>query len=178
MDADDVNLPDRIEAQFRRFEIDPALRVLGTGEARIDETGKSRGRAPVVTGCDAVTTALARRCVVRHSSVMMRRQPIVELGGYRPAYLHAEDYDLWLRVGERGKVDNLEHVGIKYRMHSTSVSERHTARQRVSGRSRRRRTSGALRDLTIRRRHSRPPQNFGRSRCSMSSFRITSGSFA
>ena len=132
MDADDVSTPERLEQQHRRFQLDPELWVLGTAEERIDACGCPRGRPPVVTGSDAVARALRERCVIRHPSVMMRREPILGLGGYRPAYKHAEDYDLWLRVSEHAKLDNLEFVGLRYRMHPESVSERHTARQRIS----------------------------------------------
>jgi len=132
MDADDRSTPERLEHQYRRFELDARLWVLGTAEERIDPAGRPRGRPPVITGCEAVATALREKCVVRHPSVMMRREPILALGGYRPAYKHAEDYDLWLRVSERGKIDNLGFIGLQYRMHSGSVSERHTARQRIS----------------------------------------------
>src|SRR5690606_22056430 len=40
--------------------------------------------------------------------------------------------DLWLRVSEVGRLDNLEFLGLRYRMHSDSVSERHVVRQRIS----------------------------------------------
>lgn len=132
MDADDISLPGRLELQYRRFELDPGLWVLGTAEDRIDAAGRPRGRPPVTAGYEAVARALREKCVIRHPSVMMRRDPILAAGGYRPAYKHAEDYDLWLRVSERGKLDNLDVVGLRYRMHSASVSERHTARQRLS----------------------------------------------
>ncbi len=132
MDADDISLPERLELQYRRFQLDANLWVLGTAEERIDAAGQRRGRHPVVSGCDAVAKALRENCIIRHPSVMMRRDPIQEIGGYRPAYKHAEDYDLWLRVSEHGKLDNLDVVALRYRMHSGSVSERHTVRQRLS----------------------------------------------
>jgi hypothetical protein len=35
----------------------------------------------------------------------------------------AEDVDLWLRLGEVGKMANLEEVVLKYRFHSSSVTQ-------------------------------------------------------
>lgn len=132
MDADDISAPDRLDKQYRRFELDPGLWVLGTAEQRIDAAGRSRGHSPVVTGCDAVASALRETCVICHPSVMMRREPILALGGYRAAYRHAEDYDLWLRVSERGQLDNLEFVGLRYRKHDAAISQRCSPRQRLS----------------------------------------------
>lgn len=132
MDADDVALPDRLVVQYARFERDPDLWVLGTAAERIEPQGTVKARLPVISGSAVVARELQHRCVVRHPSVMMRRDRILAIGAYRPAYTHAEDYDLWLRVSEQGKIDNLETVGILYRKHSESVSARHCLRQRVS----------------------------------------------
>lgn len=133
MDADDISTPERLEHQYRRLEMDPELWVLGTAEERIDAAGRARGRRPpIVTGCDAVARALLEKCVICHPSVMMRREPILALGGYRPAYKHAEDYDLWLRVSERAKLDNLDFVGLRYRKHDGGISQRCSPRQRLS----------------------------------------------
>lgn len=37
-------------------------------------------------------------CSLAHPSVMLRRDRVVEAGGYDPAAEPAEDYDLWLRM--------------------------------------------------------------------------------
>lgn len=132
MDADDISTPDRLEKQYRRFELDPELWVLGTAEERIDAAGRPRGRPQVVTGFAAVAGALRETCVICHPSVMMRREPIMTLGGYRAAYKYAEDYDLWLRVSEHAKLDNLDFVGLRYRKHDAGISQRCSPRQRLS----------------------------------------------
>src|SRR5690606_1852371 len=58
--------------------------------------------------------------------------PILAIGGYRAAYKHAEDYDLWLRVSERAKLDNIDFVGLLYRKHDAGISQRCSPRQRLS----------------------------------------------
>ena len=111
---------------------DPALWVLGTAMVTIDAKGVCRKRRRVTTGSEAVAVDLERGCCIGHPSTMMRREPILALGGYRLAYEAAEDYDLFLRASERGKVDNLEAVGVLYREHGESVSHRHALRQALS----------------------------------------------
>jgi hypothetical protein len=44
------------------------------------------------------------------------------VGGYRPAFVVAHDYDLWLRIAEHFKMANLEQVVLKYRIHPYQVS--------------------------------------------------------
>ncbi len=51
---------------------------------------------------------------------------------YWPAYEAAEDYDLFLRASEQGKVDNLDIVGVLYRAHPGSELQRNSLRQAIS----------------------------------------------
>jgi hypothetical protein len=131
-DADDVCLPDRFARQLHGMSADGRLWILGTAMISIDSSGRHRRPWRVPTGSDGVAAELERRCCIGHPSCMMRRQSILAIGGYRPAYEAAEDYDLFLRASERGKVDNLEAVGVLYRMHGASVSRRQMLRQAIS----------------------------------------------
>jgi GT2 family glycosyltransferase len=131
-DADDICLPDRFVQQMRSMSGDGRLWVLGTGMISIDGSGRRRRPWRVPTGSDAVREGLEGRCCIGHPSCMMRRQSILAIGGYRPAYEAAEDYDLFLRASEHGKVDNLEAVGVLYRKHGESVSQRQALRQALS----------------------------------------------
>ena len=53
---------------------------------------------------------------------MMRRKAVLAVGGYRVEMMPAEDVDLWLRMGERGRLANLPEVITRYRIHESSVS--------------------------------------------------------
>ena len=64
-----------------------------------------------------------------HPAAMMRRAQVLELGGYRVEFKHAEDLDLWLRLGEKYRLQNLGEVLISYRVHSDSVSHKHRREQ-------------------------------------------------
>jgi len=63
---------------------------------------------------------------------MLRADRITAVGGYREAYRHAEDYDLWLRLSEVGEIDNLSDIVLDYRVHAGSVTGRHFHIQAVS----------------------------------------------
>jgi hypothetical protein len=52
----------------------------------------------------------------------MRRDAYVQAGGYREPFCQAEDYDLWLRMSERGALANLPDVLLLYREHETQVT--------------------------------------------------------
>jgi hypothetical protein len=146
MDADDIALPERFAAQHRHMVEHPTLLVLGTAAGTI-ENGKVRKARSAVVGAAEVARTLQRACCIAHPTVMMRRQPILEFGGYRPAYAHAEDYDLWLRASERGMIDNLAITGVYRRLHPGRVSRLHAVRQQMSAElaraTHRRRAAGA-----------------------------------
>ncbi len=54
---------------------------------------------------------------------MMRRSAVLQVGGYDPTTYLVEDLDLWLKLGEIGKLANLPETVTRYRQHSKSVSE-------------------------------------------------------
>jgi hypothetical protein len=60
---------------------------------------------------------------------MVRKEAFDLAGGYRPVFLQAEDYDLWLRISERFECANLKDVVLKYRIHPYQVSMRKREQQ-------------------------------------------------
>jgi hypothetical protein len=61
---------------------------------------------------------------------MIRRTAFEVSGGFRKAYRHAEDYDLWLRMLEKFNLANIDEVLLGYRRHKKAVSF-HSARQQA-----------------------------------------------
>lgn len=125
MDADDICLPGRLAAQIQAFDGRTDLAVLGGFTELIDEDGRyiRQGRYPVRGR--AVAEFIERGSPVAHPAVMMRRDVFDAVGGYRAAFRHAEDYDLWLRIHDRGyAIENLPFPVLAYRVHGTSISMR------------------------------------------------------
>ena len=58
---------------------------------------------------------------------MMRREAMLAVKGYDPELFPAEDLDLQLRLGERGKLANLPQALQKYRWHDQSISAKKQA---------------------------------------------------
>ena len=125
-DADDVCLPDRLlrEVEFMQKYTDCAL--LGSAAEWTDAEGTSLSTLEFPTEHDEIRSALLARSVFSHTSVLMRREAFVAVGGYRKAFSLAHDYDLFLRISERFRCANLKQALVKYRLHSQqrSVSKR------------------------------------------------------
>lgn len=124
MHADDVSLPDRLAKQAAFLRAHPEVAVLG-GAVMVsapDSPEPKFCRFP--TSPAEIRELLPRLNVLAHPTVMMRRSVLVEVGGYRPAFRAAEDYDLWLRTSEFYDLANLPDVLLRYRRHPGQASVR------------------------------------------------------
>jgi len=131
-DADDISLPTRLADQLSLMKQDRDLIALGCQLRVIDRDGRFIRELRRPTGPENVRTALLRGTAISQPSCVLRRSAILAIDGYRGCYEHAEDYDMFLRASEIGKVDNAECFGICYRVHDESVSHRHAIRQMAS----------------------------------------------
>jgi glycosyltransferase involved in cell wall biosynthesis len=108
MDADDLCEPNRLELQLRRLEAEPDLVALGSCAIAIDPDGELLGDAPVpLTHEEIEAQHLRGISSIYHPAVMMRTEALRRVGGYREGTCPCEDYDLWLRLGEVGRLANL-----------------------------------------------------------------------
>jgi len=123
MDADDVSLHNRLERQLHFLRARPDVVLLGGGAEVIDESGNRLFSIDVPTGNDEIKAVLHERNAFVHSSVVIRRDALLAVGGYRRAFSNvSEDYDLWLRLAERYPVANLADVVVRYRVHRRQTS--------------------------------------------------------
>ena len=51
----------------------------------------------------------------------MRREPLVNIGGYDERFVTAEDYDLWLRLADEYSVANIDEPLYYFRQHDESI---------------------------------------------------------
>ncbi len=124
MDADDVSLPTRLERQVAYLADHPDCVMLGTHVAQMDADGAVIGpMSDVQFGHEAIDRALMNRgWSVVHPTIMARAWAVRQVGGYRPELCPNEDHDLFLRLAEVGRVENLPDVLLHYRKHAASES--------------------------------------------------------
>ena len=132
MDADDVALVDRLDLQVRFLRRCDDVAVLGGAMQLMTAGGLEDQFLRHPTGPERVAAALTRACCIAHPTVMARREVVLESGGYRGQYLHAEDYDLWLRLAERHRLDNLPQTLVRHRVHEGQVSFASIEQQAIS----------------------------------------------
>ncbi len=122
MDADDLAAPERLRLQAAALDRDDGLALVASGWRVIDAAGQVRRILHPPADPHALRAELDRRNCLAHASVMLRRAAVLALGGYRPAFRLAEDYDLWLRLGERHGMLALPEVLLDHREHAGQSS--------------------------------------------------------
>jgi hypothetical protein len=129
MDADDIALPQRFQDQIDFLECHPEVGLLGGAVELITDSGRSLGtdRPPIQDS--EIKLKMPRSNPIWHPSVVMRKAVVLAAGGYRSLLMDADDYDLFLRVGERSQLANLNKVVLKYRIHVNQVSIQSMERQ-------------------------------------------------
>ncbi len=125
MDADDISLPERFEKQVAYMDAHPECVALGTFVTFVDPRGRplsdtwfQQSTHEEIDG----SHIRAERCQLCHPSTMIRTEAIRSVGGYRDAFVSAEDFDLWLRLGELGNLENLPEILLYYRQHPLQVT--------------------------------------------------------
>ena len=139
MDSDDVSHLERIQAQVSFMRNNHHIGVLGTA---VDILYQDGSRKVKILPCDPTLCAfsLVFYCSLVHPSVMFRRDAISDIMDDEcriynedEIYLHAEDYQLWLRLRENGVgLANLPDVLLTLRKHEGNVSSVFKDRQKCS----------------------------------------------
>ncbi len=132
MDADDIAVTDRLMWQADFMETHGEVAVLGGAVEFIDEAGRMLESMRYPVEDHEIKSALFHHSAIAHPAVCIRKEALASVGGYRTAFVDAEDYDLWLRMAEGSQFANLEWVVIKYRVHSDQVSRRKLRQQTLS----------------------------------------------
>jgi glycosyltransferase involved in cell wall biosynthesis len=133
MDGDDISYPNRFGLQMDYLDNNPDCVVVGGVFMSIDEDGNSL--SPYRFARNRVTsfqTFPIQVALTVHPLAMIRKQALVAVGGYRSTFPHAEDYELFLRISEYGRLHNLDEILLSYRNHRQSISRRNIELQETA----------------------------------------------
>jgi hypothetical protein len=129
MDADDIALPHRLRGQIDFLEGHPEVGLIGGAVEIITDTGEVLSVVQPPTQDSELKTIMLRGNPMWHPTVIMRKDVVLAAGGYRKQFLDADDYDLFLRMGEYSQIANLDKFVLKYRIHANQVSVRNMKHQ-------------------------------------------------
>ncbi len=123
MDADDIALPERLERQVAFLQQHQEVVCVGSSLDWIDEKGRFIGHNPMPESDEELQRfMIGGISLMHHPTVMARRSVILQVGGYDDTFKTSGDLDLWLRMGEIGKLANIKESLTHYRLHSRSIT--------------------------------------------------------
>lgn len=104
MDSDDISKLDRFEKQFNYLQEHPEIALLGTW---ITEFSKDENNPDTVTKLPCthqdILKFAKKRNPFRHMTMVLKKEAVIEAGNYRD-FLWFEDYDLWVRMLQKGYI--------------------------------------------------------------------------
>jgi hypothetical protein len=104
------------------MESRPEVAASGTWAKEIDADGRLIGLRRVPVGA-RMEYDFWRPSPLLHPTAIIRASQLGDTRYDREA-VHAEDYDLWLRLGRKYKLDNLPEDLLLYRVHGESVTQK------------------------------------------------------
>jgi glycosyltransferase involved in cell wall biosynthesis len=137
MDADDFSRPERFARQVEYLKKHPQAVAVGCRVQLVDPLGSPLWETSRETAHERIEAALLAgdgQGMV-HPAVMLRRDAVMAVGGYRSEYQWAEDLDLFLRLARVGRLANVPEILLDYRQHLRSVNRnRYQTQQKLIAR--------------------------------------------
>ncbi|MEZ5727020.1 MAG: glycosyltransferase [Burkholderiaceae bacterium] len=125
-DQDDVWLPDKLERQIALFSNPDTVLVHGWGAiARREDLADAIEPHAVSTDLEGdLLHEIVRRNFVICSSALLRRQVLLDVGPFDedPAINGVDDWNMWVRVATRGRIDVVKDIVVLVRRHGANQS--------------------------------------------------------
>jgi glycosyltransferase involved in cell wall biosynthesis len=114
-DSDDISLPARLERQTKFLIENKDVGLVGTSYYRINGDGQEIGVAECPSGEKAIH-------FMGLPTIMVRKDCLEKMGGFREVFEIAEDYDLYLRISEVFRIGTIRESLYKYRVYNSSTT--------------------------------------------------------
>jgi glycosyltransferase involved in cell wall biosynthesis len=128
-DADDQSLPQRFAKQVLTLNANPSLGVVGSCMRLRDSENRMSGVYSYPSKAALAKWQVLFKTPVAHSTAIIRRSVIEQVGGYNKSYKFAEDYELWSRISEVSSVLSLRDRLVYYNIGDGGVSEKNRVAQ-------------------------------------------------
>ena len=123
LDADDLWKPDKLEAQLKALQDIPEAVVAYSWTNHIDESGQFlRNGSQIVVNGNAYERLLLVNFFEHGSNPLIRKQALLEVGGFDESLRQGEDWEMWLRLAARYDFVAVPLPQIFYRVYNKSAS--------------------------------------------------------
>jgi glycosyltransferase involved in cell wall biosynthesis len=122
-DADDICHEQKFEKQIKFLDENKDVLLAGTSAYHLSEDGRHKGWKVTMPpdNTEIVKSLFNRYSAVIQPAAVMRTEAVKKVGGYRQD-IYPEDYDLYFRLIEHGKLANIQEYLYSIRLHKRSMT--------------------------------------------------------
>ena len=115
---------DKLKKQVEFLDLNPDYVLVGTGTIAVVETGEKVCEYRLPEKDENIRKEILFKNCFIHSSVMFRKEIVLDVGGYdeNESFKHIEDYHLWLLLGQKGKMANLPDLMVNFMIGNHGIS--------------------------------------------------------
>ncbi len=122
LDSDDYWCDNnKLQKQYDFLEKKSDYVLTGGNFIKVDENDNEIGRVKNPSSDQDIRNKFLFKNPITHSTVMYKKDLAIKLGGYDEKLEVGEDYDLWLKIAQRGKVFNFVDIFVKYKVHADNI---------------------------------------------------------
>lgn len=126
LDSDDQWLPNHLEKMMQVLQRDPSLDLVygdTVNFGEVPQDGATTMGANPSEGLATFESLVLCKCTVVSSTVVARRQALIDAGLFDESFVQAEDFDLWARLAYRGgRIDYRKHIHARRRIHQGNLT--------------------------------------------------------
>ena len=136
LDDDDEWLPNKIEYQISKFT-NSNIGLVYCGRTVVNDSTGKISNEPIVECSGYIFDELIFNNFVGSTSYpLIKREALVDVGGFDPLMESAQDYDVWLRLAKKYEVDFVNIPLVQYHIHegeriSTNFKSRISGQERL-----------------------------------------------
>lgn len=129
-DSDDISYFKRFEEQLNFFKKNKKVIMCGTNGILIDNSDSFlKNIKNLENNYEKIKKKLIYENQFIHSSVMVKRNYLLEVKGYDEKFKYAQDYDLWCRLSIKGFLTNINKILVMIRQHNESITKKNKKEQ-------------------------------------------------
>jgi len=124
IDSDDISLPQRLEKQYIYAERTNSSLVGCQAKFFSDNNHTISTYKVPNEHRKLVNNLVHQKIFFAHSSAFFKKEIALKVGNYRKVMRKSQDYDLWLRISEIGKISCINYFGVLIRIHEDRISSK------------------------------------------------------